>query len=89
MADYVLVHKTVRPAFEAAVKKAYTEFFPKGPLSPEAEYSKVVNARHFVRLTGLIQSTKDDILVGGENNGTSIAPTIVTNVKLDDILMQE
>ncbi|PSR73048.1 hypothetical protein PHLCEN_2v11089, partial [Hermanssonia centrifuga] len=89
--DYVLIPRSIATPFKDAVKKAYEGFFPSDPLHPESNWSKIVNVAHFNRLEKLLARTKGEIILGGkvDENLRRIAPTVVTNVKLDDPLMEE
>lgn len=87
--DFALVHRAIRPQFEEGLKKAYKSFFPDGALAPNVQYSKIVTEHHLERLKGLIKNTKGKIIIGGQSKGDKIEPTIVSGVKIDDILMKE
>jgi aldehyde dehydrogenase (NAD+) len=54
-----------------------------------ADYGRIVDDRHFERLTGLLGS--GTIAVGGEHDAESryLAPTVLTDVALDAPVMQE
>ncbi|THH01303.1 hypothetical protein EW026_g1395 [Hermanssonia centrifuga] len=88
--DYVLIPRSIATLFKDAVKKAYEGFFPSDPLHPESNWSKIVNVAHFNRLESLLARTRGEIILGGKvDENLRIAPTVVTNVKLDDPLMEE
>ncbi|KAJ3559107.1 hypothetical protein NM688_g535 [Phlebia brevispora] len=87
--DYVLVHRAVKPAFEAAIQKAYNEMFPNGVFGSNVEYSKIINRPHIDRLVDLIKRTKGKIIVGGETEGDTVTPTVVTDIQPDDALMED
>lgn len=88
--DYVLVSRSVSRAFQDALKKAYSTFFPIDPLHPDSKWSRIVNEANFKRVTDLIEESRGDIVIGGKwDKNLRIAPTIVTGVKLDDPLMEE
>jgi aldehyde dehydrogenase (NAD+) len=56
-----------------------------------ANMVRIVNERNFNRLVGSLERTKGDKAYGGEIDKTTlqIKPTIVTNIQLDDPLMEE
>ncbi|OCH96643.1 aldehyde dehydrogenase [Obba rivulosa] len=86
--DYVLVPPGKMETLIAAFKKYYSTFWPKGPLNEG--YSRIIAPHHHARLKNMLEHTKGDIVLGGEIEGSErIAPTIVKNVPLDDILMEE
>ncbi|KAF7796343.1 hypothetical protein EIP86_007520 [Pleurotus ostreatoroseus] len=88
--DYVLVPRSVASQFKDALKKEYQERFPSGALHPDIKWSNIINPAHFRRLKNLLDRSKGKILIGGEVDGEKrMAPTIVTDVKLDDALMEE
>lgn len=91
--DYVLVPRSIYPAFLQSLKKAHDLFWPEGPFHPSAQWGKIVNERHADRLIGLMQKTKGQLLFGGaierDNGITRISPTVYFDVPLDDALMEE
>lgn len=88
--DYVLVPRSIADAFKSSLKKAWNDFFPTDPLSPDSSWSKIINEAQHRRLMDLIHSTKGTILTGGKaDDKNRIAITIVGDVKLDDPLMEE
>ena len=88
--DYVLVPRSVASQFKDALKREYQERFPSGALHPDIKWSNIINPAHFRRLKNLLDRSKGKILIGGEVDGEKrMAPTIVTDVKLDDALMEE
>ncbi|KAI0706188.1 Aldehyde/histidinol dehydrogenase [Cytidiella melzeri] len=91
--DYVIVLRSVCPAFLEGLQRTYAVLFPEGPFHPNAKYGKIVSERHAKRLLDMLQATKGKIFMGGKHeqleDGVRIEPTIITDVKLDDALMQE
>lgn len=88
--DYVLVPRSVAPAFKKALAKWYETFWPKGTLHDVTQWGKIVNSVAHQRIKRLIQQTKGEIILGGEaTDDGRIALTIVTGVTADDSLMQE
>ena len=85
--DYVLVAREVEDAFVAALQKQFDQLCPD-PLH-SAEYVRIVNQKHFDRLTGLMASGQ--IVYGGSIDPATlrIAPTILRNVSPDSPVMQE
>ncbi|THH31531.1 hypothetical protein EUX98_g2637 [Antrodiella citrinella] len=89
-ADHVYVVRSVAPAFRDALLKVYAKFWPKPPLDPEMTWGKIINPAHHARVKGLLDRTLGTIVVGGDIEGDKkIAPTIVSNVKPGDSLMEE
>ncbi|MBP7738652.1 MAG: aldehyde dehydrogenase [Spirochaetes bacterium] len=86
--DYLLVHKTVKAAFVAELKKTIVEFYGDDPRSSK-DYARIVNEKHFDRITGLLDGVK--VIHGGESDRKNrfIAPTLVDGVTLKDPIMRE
>lgn len=87
--DYVLVDESMYENFietlEIEFNKAYKD------IVPESDFSHLINAAAFERLTGYLKSTKGKILLGGSvsEKNNFIQPTVVTNVDWDDSLMKD
>lgn len=75
----------------AAFKKAGDSFWPhpKGPLDDKSELANIIHSRSQARLLALIAGTKGTIVMGGKSECKRIEPTVIKDVKIDDILMQE
>ncbi len=86
--DYVLVHETKRDALVAEIEKVLQKFYGKDIKSSDA-YSRVINSRHFDRLTRLMD--EGTIAFGGRKNREDlfIEPTVFVNVKATHPIMQE
>ncbi|VDP86331.1 unnamed protein product [Echinostoma caproni] len=88
--DYVLCHKDIFEEFKRVLLDVYKEFYGENP-QRTAKFSRIVNNRHFKRLTGMLANTKGKIILGGDSDAEDlfIAPTIVAYVSKDDALMRE
>lgn len=86
--DYVLTTDSVHDDLVAGLKSAVHEFFGDDPEKAE-DYSRIVNDTHFDRLTDLVDHEK--VVVGGQTNRDEryIAPTVMTNVRPDDDIMED
>jgi len=86
--DYVLVTPDARERLLAELDAAVTRLFGADPQASES-YGRIVSDRHFVRLTALMSGKKP--VVGGTSDEKSryIAPSILTDVVPEDVLMQE
>lgn len=86
--DHVRVHRSIREPFLQAMKKALLEFYGPDPRR-SADYGRVVNKKHFDRLLSYFGDGK--IFHGGENDAQELylAPTILTDVKPDALVLQE
>lgn len=86
--DYLLVDRRIKPAFLNAIQAAIHELYGEDP-SQSPDYSRIATAKHFDRLTELLNSGK--IVVGGETKPDEryIAPTVLDQVSWHDPVMQE
>ena len=92
--DYALVPRARVGRFVEGLKKAHREFFPDAekdhPLTGENPLSNIVNPTHHARLVDLLRRTGGKVVFGGEiREDKGIAPTILTDVPVDDVLMEE
>jgi aldehyde dehydrogenase (NAD+) len=88
--NHIFVPEEAVDGLVAAFKEAYASFYPEGPQKSES-YGRIISDVAFNRLKSLIDETKGDIILGGHYDASTrfIAPTIVSNVKLDDVLMKK
>ena len=86
--DYVLCHESVKDKFIAELKKQITKQFGETPLT-NPTYGKIINAKHFERICGLIDS--DKVMHGGKSDAATlkIEPTVMDNVTWNDKVMGE
>jgi aldehyde dehydrogenase (NAD+) len=86
--DYLLVHESIQAPFLEEIKKTITDFYGDNPLE-HPEYGRIVNERHFRRLSAFLDEGK--VWVGGETDPESlrIAPTVLDEVTWEDAVMQE
>ena len=86
--DYILCHSSVREELVACIRseirRQYGDDYRKNP-----HYGRIVNSRHFDRITGLIDDSK--VVYGGGRDADSlkIEPTIMDRVTWDDPVMGE
>ncbi|KAL6870815.1 hypothetical protein ACP4OV_014663 [Aristida adscensionis] len=90
--DYIITTKSFAPKLLDSLKKVLERFYGKDPLQ-SADLSRIVNSKHFQRLTNLIEDKKvaDKIVCGGQTDEKQlkIAPTILLDVPLDAEIMTE
>ena len=86
--DYALVHSQVYDRFLEEYQKAAHQFYGKTPLE-NVEYCKIINEKHFNRLSGLLES--GEIFFGGKTDARAqkIEPTLLTEVTWESPVMQE
>ncbi|TIA93393.1 hypothetical protein E3P99_00162 [Wallemia hederae] len=88
--DYVLCTPEMQEKLVEACKKVYKQFYPEGIRNSQS-FGRIINDRHFGRVTGLLEKTKGDVVIGGDRDASDrfVALSIVKNVKADDVLMQD
>ncbi|KAG1690695.1 Aldehyde dehydrogenase, dimeric NADP-preferring [Nymphon striatum] len=86
--DYVLCQENVYNDVLTTCKKVLKEFFGDNPADSN-DLCRIINDRQFQRLRKLLNS--GNIIVGGDTDEKQlyISPTIITDVKEDDNVMQE
>ena len=86
--DYVLVHESVHDALVEKMIAAIRTFYGHDPRQ-SPDYGRIVNTRHYRRLTALIDPAK--VVVGGDTDEDDryIGPTIMTDVATDDPIMAD
>lgn len=84
--DYLLIHHSVKEQFIKAYQKALDEFFPNKDLS---DMPRIINDKHFARLTGLLVNEK--IIIGGatDEERRFIEPTVIDGVSPNAPIMQQ
>lgn len=86
--DYIYCHADIKDAFLAEIKQEIVRQYSDKPFD-NPDYGKIINEKHFNRISGLIDSSK--VVYGGELNPETlqIAPTVMDNVTRDDSVMKE
>lgn len=86
--DYVLAHSSVREHLVARMSRAIEAFYGENPQQSE-DYGRIVNDRHFRRLETLLDP--DKVAFGGRTDAADryIAPTIMSDVTIDDPIMAD
>ena len=81
--DYILCHCGVKEELLAHIQAEISRQYGDG------NCGKIVNPKHFERLTGLLQPEK--VVIGGtcDPDAPRISPTVMDNVNFDDPVMQE
>jgi aldehyde dehydrogenase (NAD+) len=84
--DYVLADAKIRDKLVDKIKDAVTSFE-----SGEQGGKRIVNQRHFDRLTASLAATKGTIAIGGGSDASSlqIQPTVVVDPDPDEPLMRD
>jgi aldehyde dehydrogenase (NAD+) len=86
--DYALVQDSVKDEFIKAYIASIKAFYGEDTLHNE-EYCKIINDKHFNRLSGLLSS--GTVAFGGKTDEAArrIEPTVLTDVSPDSPVMQE
>jgi aldehyde dehydrogenase (NAD+) len=86
--DYIYCDRRVKDKLIRELKKQLQKQYGKDPLNNK-EYGRIVNAKHFERLQGLID--EDKVIYGGASDRDSlrIEPTLMDNITFSDAVMQE
>ncbi len=86
--DYVMVEAAVHDGLVSRMKAAITDFYGADPKA-SPDLGRIINDRHFLRIAGLIDP--DKVVAGGEQDRSEryIAPTLMTDISLDDRVMAE
>ncbi len=86
--DYLLIDKKVKDRFLELIVREIKSFYGDDP-SESNDYCRIINSDKTIRLESLMQSGQ--IITGGSTNAETcyVAPTIITDVKPDDPIMQE
>ena len=86
--DYVLVESAVHDDFVAALTKTIRDFYGDQP-SKSPDYARIVSSPHFHRLEKLLDC--GTVAIGGDSDADSrfIAPTVLTGITPDDVVMEE
>lgn len=86
--DYILAHRDVVGRLLPALKKQIERQFGKEPLE-NPDYGKIVNEKHFTRISALIDDSK--IYCGGKRDAAAlrIEPTVLRDVTYEDAVMGE
>ncbi len=86
--DYLLCHRSVKEPLLRAITQEIRRQFGDEPLK-NADYGKIINQKHFDRLTALLSSGQ--VVWGGKGDRASlrIEPTVLDGVTWEDPVMGE
>ncbi|HDE4545807.1 TPA: aldehyde dehydrogenase [Staphylococcus aureus] len=88
--DYILVHESVKDDLITALSKTLREFYGQN-IQQSPDYGRIVNLKHYHRLTSLLNSEQMNIVFGGHSDEDEryIEPTLLVHVTSDSAIMQE
>ncbi|XP_047958708.1 aldehyde dehydrogenase-like [Salvia hispanica] len=90
--DYVITTKAFASKLVDAISSELERFYGKDPVN-STDMSRIINSRHFERLTKLLDEDKlyGKTVIGGQRDKTNlkIAPTVILDPPLDSLIMTE
>ncbi|KAL8675390.1 MAG: hypothetical protein Q9168_000221 [Polycauliona sp. 1 TL-2023] len=88
--NYIMVDQEVLDPFIAEMKTWLQAFFPDGPKATD-DFGRIVNDRQWLRLKQLLDSTKGQIVMGGDMDESQryIGPTVIIVDSPSDPLVAE
>jgi len=88
--DYILVTPQQREPLIKALQQALIKQFGHDP-KQSPDYGRIVNDRHFKRITGYLKNLEDNLITGGQTDAEQryIAPTLVFEPELTSPIMEE
>ncbi|HDA5536101.1 TPA: aldehyde dehydrogenase [Staphylococcus aureus] len=88
--DYILVHESVKDDLITALSKTLREFYGQN-IQQSPDYGRIVNLKHYHRLTSLLNSEQMNIVFGDHSDEDEryIEPTLLDHVTSDSAIMQE
>ena len=86
--DYVLCSPKVQQKFLDSATRIIKEFYGDNPKNT-ADFSRIINSRHFERLSKLLASS-GKVAIGGDKDGDDnyISPTILIDVSPNDPVIE-
>ncbi len=88
--DYVLVARGVQDQLITELASAIRRFYGPDP-ELSADYARIVNDHHFVRLGALLAGSASQVVIGGQADRDTryMAPTVMNDVRRDAPVMEE
>jgi len=87
--DYVMCHPSQKDQLVAEIKKTLQEFYGDDPRT-SPDMARIVNARHYKRVTDMVDQSKGKIEIGNARDEMAryLSPTVISGVDGTDALMQ-
>ncbi|PNZ70783.1 aldehyde dehydrogenase [Staphylococcus croceilyticus] len=88
--DYILVNRKVKNELIEALKQSIREFYGKD-VQKSPDFGRIVNEKHFNRLSELLAVHQNEISFGGKTDASEryIEPTILEGINPSHKIMQE
>jgi acyl-CoA reductase-like NAD-dependent aldehyde dehydrogenase len=90
--DYLLCPAGMQSELVEAMHRVVDEMYGGvDRMDQSADYGKIINEHHYMRLLRMLEKTHGKIVLGGKTDAKSrfISPTVIAGVKRDDSLMKE
>lgn len=88
--DYLLAHEEIREPLIVKMKETIKAYYGADP-SGSPDFGRIVNERHFSRLTAIVENDRANVIAGGGANKADlyIEPTLLAAKSWDDAAMSE
>ncbi|KAK2831331.1 hypothetical protein Q7C36_016417 [Tachysurus vachellii] len=86
--DYILCEHSIQDQVVEEIRKCIQEFYTNDPKT-FTDYGRIINQRHFKRITGLMEGSAVAIGGGHDESQRYIAPTVLKDVTAESKVMQE
>lgn len=88
--DYILVNRKVKNELIQAFKQSIEEFYGKN-IQNSPDFGRIVNTKHFNRLSELLAIHRNEVIFGGhtDENEQYIEPTILDGITPQSKIMEE
>lgn len=86
--DYIYCQRNIKERLIKEIQRQIRKQYGKQPLH-NPDYGKIINAKHFERILGLIDPKKVIAGGGSDRHSLRIEPTVMDNVTFADPVMQE
>ena len=86
--DYLIIERGLKDTFVEKFKFYVEAFYTETPIISN-DYTKIITERHYDRLLSLIDGSKVVFGGGAERESLKIEPTLIDEVNVNDIIMNE
>ncbi|XP_065179264.1 aldehyde dehydrogenase family 3 member B1-like isoform X2 [Sycon ciliatum] len=88
--DYIMCTKETQERLVKAMKTSVEEFF-ENDMQNSASWGRVINARHFDRIYGMLENSKGQVAIDGgvDKSDLFMGLTVLTDVKENDSTMKD
>lgn len=88
--DYVFVHHSVKDKFLKKLSQTIEDFYGQD-IQSSPDFVRIINDRHFDRLSNILQREQDNIAFGGRTDRSDlfVEPTILDGINWDNPSMED